>query len=66
VPLLGSLPLARSIREQSDGGTPSVVAEPNGAVALIYRDIARRMAAHLALRGQNVGQVFPTISIKND
>jgi len=66
VPLLGSLPLARSIREQSDGGTPSVVAEPNGPVAALYREIARRMAAHLALRSQNLGQVFPTISIKND
>jgi ATP-binding protein involved in chromosome partitioning len=66
VPLLGSLPLTRSIREQADGGNPSVAVEPNGAVALIYRDIARRMAANLALRGQLQGNPFPNIVIKND
>jgi ATP-binding protein involved in chromosome partitioning len=66
VPLLGSLPLARSIREQSDAGSPSVVAEPQGPVATAYRDIARRMAAQLALRSQQQSRVFPTITIKND
>src|SRR5690606_15980851 len=44
VPLLGSLPLALSIREQSDSGNPPVVAEPNGPVAAIYKQIARRAA----------------------
>ncbi len=66
VPLLGSLPLARSIREQVDGGNPTVVAEPDGKVAAIYRDIARRTAAQLAWRGQQQGQAFPNIVIKND
>ena len=66
VPVLGSLPLARSIREQADGGNPTVAAEPNGPVAAIYRDIARRMAAHLALRTQQPGNPFPNIVIKND
>jgi ATP-binding protein involved in chromosome partitioning len=66
VPLLGSLPLARSIREQSDAGSPSVVAEPQGPVAAAYRDIARRMGAQLALRSQQQSRVFPTITIKND
>ena len=65
-PLLGSLPLARSIREQADGGQPTVAVDPDGAVAAIYRDIARRMAAHLALRAQQQGTVFPNIVIKND
>ncbi|MDB6063331.1 MAG: ATP-binding protein [Verrucomicrobiaceae bacterium] len=65
-PLLGSLPLARSIREQADSGNPTVAAEPNGPVAAIYRDIARRMAAHLALRAQQQGNPFPNIVIKND
>ena len=65
-PLLGSLPLARSIREQADGGHPSVVAEPDGAVAGMYRDIARRMAAHLAMRARQQGTAFPNIVIKND
>jgi ATP-binding protein involved in chromosome partitioning len=66
VPLLGSLPLSRSIREQSDGGNPPVVAEPNGAVAALYKEIARRTAAQLALRERQQTTVFPTIAIKND
>lgn len=66
VPLLGSLPLTRSIREQADSGNPSVAAEPDGPVAAIYRDIARRMAAHLAFRAQQQGNPFPNIVIKND
>ena len=66
VPLLGSLPLALSIREQSDSGNPPVVAEPNGPVAAIYKQIARRAAAQLALRERQQGTVFPTIAIKND
>jgi ATP-binding protein involved in chromosome partitioning len=66
VPLLGSLPLARSIREQADGGNPTVVAEPDGPVSAIYRDIARRVGAHLAMRERQQGTVFPNIVIKND
>jgi ATP-binding protein involved in chromosome partitioning len=66
VPLLGSLPLARSIREQADGGKPTVAAEPEGKVAALYRDIARRTAAQLAWRGRQQGQGFPNIVIKND
>lgn len=49
VPVLGALPLSLTIREQADGGTPTVVAEPDGAEARLYRDIARRMAARLSL-----------------
>jgi len=66
VPLLGSLPLSRSIREQADGGHPTVVSEPEGAEAAIYRTIARTMAAHLAMRERQQGGVFPNIVIKND
>jgi ATP-binding protein involved in chromosome partitioning len=65
VPLLGSLPLSRSIREQADGGNPSVVAEPNGPVAAIYRDIACKMVAQLTQQGDR-GAAFPPIVIKND
>jgi ATP-binding protein involved in chromosome partitioning len=65
-PLLGSLPLARAIREQADSGTPAVAAEPEGRVAALYRDIARRAAAQLALRGRQQQQTFPNIVVKND
>lgn len=66
VPLLGSLPLARHIREQTDGGQPTVVSEPEGASAAIYREIARRAAAELALRKQQQGSDFPNIVVSND
>nr|WP_299240721.1 iron-sulfur cluster carrier protein ApbC [uncultured Halomonas sp.] len=39
--LLGKLPLELAIREQADGGRPTVVAEPEGEVTAIFRSIAR-------------------------
>lgn len=65
VELLGSLPLALAIREQADGGTPTVAAEPDGDIAGIYRDIARRIGAKLSLEAKNYAQSFPTIAITN-
>lgn len=49
VPLLGSLPLQMNIREQTDSGNPSVAADKEGQVAGIYRDIARRLTARMAV-----------------
>lgn len=46
--VLGSLPLDRLIREQVDGGRPSVVAEPEGLAAANYGQIAERIAVLLA------------------
>ena len=43
VPLLGSLPLDVQIHEQTDQGMPPVVADPEGAIASIYRTIANRV-----------------------
>jgi ATP-binding protein involved in chromosome partitioning len=65
VPLLGSLPLQLSIREQADGGRPTVVNAPESATALIYRDIARKVAARLALQAKNKSIGFPNIVIQN-
>lgn len=65
VALLGALPLDIRIREQADGGTPTVAADPEGAVAAIYRDIARRVAAALALRARDYSSKFPNIVIQN-
>ncbi len=48
-PLLGQLPLDARIREQTDSGVPTVIAEPDGALAAAYRELARRTAAALAL-----------------
>ena len=47
VPLLGELPLSMSIREQADGGKPTVRAEPDSAISHLYRDAARHMVARL-------------------
>lgn len=63
VELLGSLPLARSIREQVDNGNPTVAAEPDGAVTKLYREIARRVMTQIA---QQQTSAFPQIVIKND
>ncbi len=49
-PLLGSLPLSRSIREQADGGQPTVLAHPEGEEAGLYRRTARNAAARLSLQ----------------
>ena len=58
VPLLGSLPLERAIREQGDAGMPIVLAQPDSAAAAAYRDAARRIAVALAVRPR----VTPSIS----
>jgi ATP-binding protein involved in chromosome partitioning len=66
VDFLGALPLDKKIREQVDSGRPSVVAEPDGPIARIYRDIARRTAAKLALRSKDFAAKFPQIVIQNN
>lgn len=65
VELLGQLPLDIRIREQTDSGTPTVVANPQGAHAQSYRQIARRMAARLAIRGKDYSKLFPKIVVEN-
>lgn len=62
--LLGSLPLALTIREQSDAGQPTVVADPDGPIAQQYRAIARRMAAKIALLGKDYSARFPSVTVK--
>tara|TARA_B110001454_G_scaffold217691_1_gene243641 strand:+ start:11288 stop:12388 length:1101 start_codon:yes stop_codon:yes gene_type:complete len=63
--LLGSLPLSKFIREQSDAGTPVVVEQENSDVALMYRNLARNVAVALAKRSANDQQI-PNISISDD
>ena len=66
VDLLGKLPLDISIREQTDSGKPSVVFEPNGRVAQIYAEIARKAAGKLAAQGKDYSAKFPKIVIDNN
>ncbi len=65
VELLGQLPLDLRIREQTDSGNPSVIADPGAAPADAYRAIARRMAARLALQGKDYSRRFPNIVVEN-
>jgi ATP-binding protein involved in chromosome partitioning len=65
VDLLGSLPLDIKIREQADGGTPTVVAEPDGKIAAIYKQIARTTAIKIAQLSMDHSSKFPNIVIQN-
>lgn len=65
VELLGSLPLDKSIRLNADSGKPTVVADPQSPAAELYRAIARKMAAKLALRTKDYSRKFPNIVIQN-
>ena len=65
VQLLGELPLDIRIREDADGGTPTVVAEPESARALAYLQMARRTAARLATLNKDYSRVFPKITVES-
>ena len=66
VDFLGGLPLDISIREGTDSGKPSVVADPESKIAKIYREIARKAAAKLALQAKSYASKFPNIVIENN
>jgi ATP-binding protein involved in chromosome partitioning len=62
---LGGLPLTMSIRQQADSGQPTVVADPDGPIAAIYKDIARRVAVKVADKAKDMSSKFPSISIQH-
>ncbi|HEX9172189.1 MAG TPA: iron-sulfur cluster carrier protein ApbC [Telluria sp.] len=66
VDFLGALPLTMAIREQADSGRPTVVADPDGPVAQIYKDIARKVAIKIAEKAKDMTSKFPSIVVKND
>ena len=63
VPFLGGLPLDSKIRAQSDGGRPTVAADPDGAVAVTYKEIARKVAVFVAQKSEDHTAKFPTIKV---
>ena len=65
VEMLGALPLDRNIREQVDSGKPTVVAEPDGRIAEIYKGIARRLGVKIAEMAKDHTAKFPSIVIQN-
>ena len=63
VEYLGALPLNLSIREQADSGRATVVAEPDGEIAALYKAMARRVAVKIAQRAKDFSSKFPTITV---
>jgi ATP-binding protein involved in chromosome partitioning len=63
--LLGQLPLDESIRSQADSGKPTVVSDPDGEIAAIYRRIARRAAVKIAESQRDMTSKFPNIVVQN-
>ncbi|MGZ5018474.1 MAG: P-loop NTPase, partial [Methylobacter sp.] len=65
IEFLGSLPLDINIRKFADSGSPTVVADPDGRPAQIYKQIARKTAAKLALKAKDFTTKFPKIVVQN-
>ncbi len=66
VSLLGSLPLDIHIREGTDNGKPTVIANPESINAKRYIEIAQKITEKLALLEQTDRSSFPKIIIQND
>ncbi|MHB1249882.1 MAG: iron-sulfur cluster carrier protein ApbC [Polaromonas sp.] len=63
---LGALPLDIRIRLQADSGKPTVVADPDGDVAAIYKAVARKVAITVAAKAKDFSARFPTITISKN
>lgn len=61
VPWLGALPLAMKIREQTDAGKPTVLAEPDSSEARLYHEIATKVAANVAALPGDVSWQRPKV-----
>jgi ATP-binding protein involved in chromosome partitioning len=60
---LGELPLATSIRIQSDEGEPTVAAEPDGPHAQAFKEVASKLAAQISIRAMR-GDLSPEIKVE--
>ena len=65
VDFLGALPLNLSIREHADAGRPTLVADPDGAISAIYKNIARQVAIRIATLSKDMSSKFPNIVVQN-
>ena len=63
---LGALPLDMQIRLQADNGRPTVVADPDGDVAALYKAVARKVAITVAAKSKDFSAKFPTITISKN
>lgn len=65
VELLASLPLSMLIREQADGGKPTVIAEPESQIAMVYQELARHVGARIVLQ-EAASPAMPNITVSDD
>ena len=65
VELLASLPLSMLIREQADGGKPTVIAEPDSQIAMVYQELARHVGARIVLQ-EAAMPAMPNITVSDD
>ena len=63
---LGALPLDIRIREQADSGKPTVVSDPDGEIAGIYKAVARQVAIKIAAKAKDFSSKFPSIKISKE
>jgi ATP-binding protein involved in chromosome partitioning len=63
---LGALPLHIQIRREADQGKPTVVADPHGEVAALYKSVARQVAIKIAASAKDFSGKFPTIKISKE
>jgi len=63
---LGALPLDMQIRLQADSGRPTVVSDPDGEVAGLYKAMARKVALAIAAKNKDFSSKFPSIKISKE
>jgi len=54
------------IRLQADTGKPTVVSDPDGEVAGIYKAVARQVALKVAAKAKDFSAKFPSITISKN
>ena len=60
---LGSIPLNITVREQTDAGRPIVLAEPDGLIGRVFRDIACELAVRVAKKPKDMAGMFPPVKV---
>jgi len=66
IDFLGALPLDIRIREHTDSGKPSVIAEPDSQIAQTYRMIARKIAVKVAESAEDHSTAFAQIIMEDN
>ena len=67
--LLAKVPFSLAIREMTDTGCPPIVQDPNSTTALLFKEIANRLAETLTLQekisGKDYSTIFPRIVVES-